>query len=120
MTQPRFDLPNHVWRCLHSGLIDWLIRAPEEVRESMMIRLDQQIDFAHFLLHILEQHRLDVFVQSTEDDVHIGICVPVRNGEAWVLFTLPGSHCSLDAEWLHAAGSLRLDEELAAILGGEQ
>ena len=118
MNRPRFDLPVHVWRCLHSGFLDWLIRVPQEVRDSMMIRLDQQIEFPHFLLHILDHHRLDVFVRVDQSEqVQVGICVPVSNGEPWVLFTLSGQHTGLDADWLHDVGAMRLDEELAELLG---
>ncbi len=121
MNRPRFDLPIHVWRCLHSGLLDWLIRAPQEIRDSMMIRLDQQIEFPHFLLHVLDDQRLDVFVRVDEaDQVQVGICVPVSNGDPWVLFAMSGHHTGLDADWLHDVGAMRLDEELADLLGSSE
>ena len=119
MDRPRVDLPAHAWRALHSGFTDWMIGAPEPIREAMLNRLDGQVRAIPFVLQVLNLGRLDVFAQvSDEDEVRLGLRVPTIDGrEGWVLFTISGREAGVDAAWLRAAGSARLDEELADLLG---
>lgn len=121
MTRPRYDLPRHTWRVLHSAFVDWMVAVPTEIRDAMFGRLSGQVTFEGFLLQVLEHKRLDVFVRVTEDDdVRVGLCVYVTDGEDWTLFELTGQDAGVDAAWLRIAGALRLDEELTHLLGSEQ
>lgn len=120
MTRPRIDLPHHAWRALHSGFMDWLLQVPTELSHAMLGRLDGQVTFDHFMLAIHERQRLDVYVRVDEaDDVRVGIRVPVTGGQDWLLFDMTGVHAGVDPDWLMTAGRLRLQDELAGILGGD-
>lgn len=121
MNRPRYDLPRHTWRVLHSAFVDWMINVDPAICDAMFGRLHGQVTFQGFLLQILEQRRLDVFVHVTDEDlVSVGLCVYVTDGEDWTLFTMSGQDAGVDADWLRAAGSLRLQEELRELLGGDQ
>lgn len=121
MNRPLIDLPHHAWRALHSGFLDWIITVPREISDAMIVRLHGQLAFEHFMLAVHLYRSLDVYVRADESDqVRLGIRVPVIDGEDWLLFDLTGKEAGVDPDWLMTAGRLRMDEELAQLLAGDE
>jgi hypothetical protein len=116
--RPMIDLPLHAWRALHSAFTDWLLLAPREVTDAMVHRIGGYMDFQCWMLAVHYYRRLDVYVRVDEgDNVRVGVCVPVVDGQDWLLFDLTGREAGVDPGWLIAAGQMRMDEELRDILG---
>ncbi len=113
------DLPGFALRALHSGWTDWLIQAPEEVRDAMVQRCSG-VTFQRFALALCAE-RL-VVVHHLEDDTdHLtfGIGVPVVGAAPWILFWLPASHTGMSWSFMVATATHNLDKQLAELLGGE-
>ena len=115
----RYDLPLHTWRALHSGLVDWLMRAPLEVQTAVLNRLGDNMDFRRFVTAVNRERVLNVNTLIDDNNqVLIGVSVPVSDGADWVLFQLdPRSH-GAELDWLLAAGAYRLDEQIESLIGG--
>jgi hypothetical protein len=112
------DLPGSVMRCLHSAWTDWLLQAPQEVAEAMTERCCG-MSFNRFSLAILAE-RLRVSQRITDDEqLLIGVAVPVSNGPDWLLFELSPSHHGLSLDLLVASSLHRIDEALDTLLDGE-
>jgi hypothetical protein len=118
--RPLVDLPMHAWRALHSGFTDWLLLAPREITDAMVVRIGGHMNFERWMLAVHFYRRLDVYVRVDEgDNVRVGISVPVVDGDDWLLFDMDGREVGVEPEWLITAGKLRLDEELTQIMEGD-
>lgn len=110
------DLPGFALRALHSAWTDWLLRAPESVRDSMIERCSGAT-FQRFCLALMA-HRL-VVINKLDDDsaeLFIGIGVPVANAAPWQLFWVPSTHTGLDWSLMAALATQNLDARLAQML----
>jgi len=114
----RVDLPRYGWRTLHSHFLDWMITTEPVVVDALIKRINNQLTFDHWMLAIHEHRLLDCRVVISEDDqVSVGIGVPLSSGSAMFLFTVGGAEVGIDLAWVKASSSVRLDAELDAILG---
>lgn len=114
----RVDLPRYGWRTLHSHFIDWLISTEPVVVDAVIKRIDNQLAFDHWMLAIHQHRLLDCRVVISEDDqVSVGIGVPMTSGAAWLFFSIDGADVGIDLAWVKASSAMRLEAELDAILG---
>jgi hypothetical protein len=114
--EPRYDLPWHTWRALHSEFVTFTLGSPEIFMEALVMRLGGDLSFERFMLGIHLAQVLNVSTIVDDNGVRIGIAIPVHDGPDWVLFTLDQAHHGADAEWLMTAGRDRLETELATML----
>ena len=114
------DLPRPVLRGLHSAYVDYLATLPEPIRDAMLRRIGG-LDFVRFILGLHAKMLLiAAAVMDDGESVRIGIAVPSRGRYDELLFAVDGTDVGVDAAHVVAAGELRIEEELAAILGGDQ
>ena len=113
------DLPGFVLRSLHSGWTDWLVQAPEPVRDAMIERCTG-VTFQRFALALMAQ-RLVVLnrLDTDTDELHLGIGVPVQGAPPWELFWLRSSHTGLDWSLMAGIATHNLDQRLAELLEAE-
>lgn len=115
-TEPRYDLPRHTWRALHSAFIDFITRAPEPIQDAFATRLGGDFSYQRFMLAIHHARVLNVSTVIDDATVRIGVSVPVIDGDDWVLTWLPDAEHGASMDWLMTAGALRIDEQLEALL----
>jgi hypothetical protein len=113
---PRYDLPWHAWRALHSALVSFVIVAPEPMQQALQVRLGGDFGFARFMLAVHEARALNLATQIDGNQVHLGVAVPVRDGADLVLCWLDQRQHGVELGWLLAAGRMRIDDELADLL----
>lgn len=113
------DLPGFVLRALHSGWTDWLVQAPEPVRDAMIERCTG-VTFQRFALALMAQ-RLVVLnrMDSDTDEISMGIGVPVKDAAPWELFWMRSSHTGLDWSLMVGMATHNLDQRLAELLETE-
>ena len=116
---PRYDLPWHAWRALHSALVSFVIVAPEPMQDALQVRLGGDFGFARFMLALHDARVLNLATQIDGDQVNLGIAVPVRDGADLVLCWLDQRQHGVDLSWLMAAGRMRIDDEVTALLNGQ-
>jgi hypothetical protein len=98
--------------------MSWIIGVPVEVAHAMLTRFDGQLSFDQFILRVIDQRLLDVYVRIDDDDtVRLGLSVPVGNGEDWLLFDITGNDAGIDPQWLLTAATLRLHDEIDSLIG---
>ncbi|MDP1879090.1 MAG: hypothetical protein Q8M17_16195 [Actinomycetota bacterium] len=118
MSATRYDLPHHAWRALYGAYVDYLLGTLPEMRDALVDRLGGQVGFAHWMLAIHDKRLLNVTTTVDGPEVRVSVSVPVQGrGPDMILFTLTGHEIGAGADWLLAAGSLRIDDELVALLG---
>lgn len=115
-TTPRYDLPWHTWRALHSGFIDFVLGLPDAMMDAFIVRLGGDFSFPRFMLAIHHAKVLNVATVLDGDQVRIGVTVPVIDGPDWPLLWLGPDQHGADLDWLLTAGRLRIDEQLDALL----
>ncbi len=116
MTDISVTLTEQTVRALHGGWLGWLVDHPA-VAPSMATRAGG-LDFEHFAAALTDR-RFTVGVSSIDGVDAIGLCVPVSDGPAWVLFALRMADAGASIDSLASAASRDLDQEIADLLGGE-
>lgn len=111
------DVPGFTLRALHSGWTDWMLDAPEEVRDAILQRC-AGASFQRFALSLMSQ-RLVIVNRLDGDDMQVGVGVPVVDAEPWVLFWLRESQTGLTWSLVVGMATSNLDDELAELLAGE-
>lgn len=83
--EPTPPYPWHVYRCLHSGWIDWLVAVPEDARD-VVVRAFGGADFARFMLGVM-RYRLASVTTRWDDERGwmVGLVLHADSGDVLVI-----------------------------------
>lgn len=124
MKEIRTPLGMHIYRCLHSRLVDYLVtEASVDERDYLFRVLDNQLRFEFFFL-ATGDGRLSITtrVDASEENAWVGIGVNARtrDGEIYTrrLFELHHGVLGIEPWRVIASSQVLMEDEVAQLLDG--
>lgn len=122
MTEIRTPFGFHIYRCLHSRFVDYLVsEASVDERDYLFRLLDNQLRF-EFLFLATGDGRLTITtrVDETQENAWIGLAVRTRNRDGQVydrrLFELHHNVLGIDPARVVASSQVLMEDEIAHLL----
>ena len=113
--EPTPPYPWHVYRCLHSGWIDWLVACQEDVRD-VVVRTFGGADLAHFVLGLMRYRLATVTTRlDPERGWLVGLVLHADTGDVRVLENV-ARHVGLTDEALLACNRIAMEHALEEVI----